>query len=95
MRMLYKYPATKETPDNHMHGDYFDYVIIEEEEAESYFEDGWHLTTTEAKKSITEDYHPPTREELELKAQELGVGFSNKTRDSTLLKKIEKALKAK
>jgi len=99
MRMLYKYPATKESPTNYMHKDYFDFIVIEEDEKESYLEDGWYLTTTEAKKSYSaesniESNHPPTREELELKAIELGIGFSDKTRDSTLLKKITKAIES-
>jgi len=99
MRMLYKYPATKKTPTNYMHKDYFDFIVIEENEKESYLEDGWYLTTTEAKKSYSaesniESNHPPTREELELKAIELGIGFSDKTRDSILLKKITKAIES-
>jgi len=97
--MLYKYPATKKSPTNYMHKDYFDFIVIEEDEKESYLEDGWYLTTTEAKKSYSaepniESNHPPTREEFELKAIELGIGFSDKTRDSTLLKKINKAIES-
>lgn len=34
----------------------------------------------------------PTREELEEKARELGIGFNGNTKDETLLKKIEEVL---
>ena len=37
-------------------------------------------------------YKPPTREELETKAKELGIGFNKNTKDETLLEKIEAAL---
>ena len=39
-----------------------------------------------------EDIPEPTREELEEKARELGIGFNGNTKDETLLKKIEEVL---
>lgn len=38
------------------------------------------------------DIPEPTREELEAKARELGIGFNGNTKDETLLKKIEEIL---
>jgi len=44
-KMLYKWPGIEE-----IHGDKFDYTIVEDEEAEDVAkEDGWFLTTDEAK----------------------------------------------
>lgn len=37
-------------------------------------------------------FEPPTREELETKAKELGIGFNKNTKDGTLLEKIEARL---
>jgi hypothetical protein len=48
-----------------------------------------------AKEPIIEEVDedsPPTREELEAKAKELGIGFNKNTKDETLLEKIEAAL---
>ena len=39
-----------------------------------------------------DDDAPPTRDELEAKARELGVKFDGRTSDKTLLSKIEAAL---
>lgn len=33
-----------------MHGDHFDYIIVNENEVETTLKDGWSLTTDEAKK---------------------------------------------
>lgn len=41
---------------------------------------------------LDDDIPEPTREELEAKARELGIGFNGNTKDETLLKKIEDAL---
>lgn len=47
--------------------------------------------TTDDPKSDPE-LEPPTREELEAKARELGISFNGNTKDETLLKKINEAL---
>jgi cobalamin biosynthesis protein CbiG len=39
-----------------------------------------------------EDLLPPTREEMESKARELGISFNKRTSDAKLLERIEKAL---
>ncbi len=44
--MLYKFPGAHE-----MHGDKFDYVIVDEDEIAQAKKDGWHLTTTGAKEA--------------------------------------------
>lgn len=33
-------------------------------------------------------YRPPTRQEMEVKAKELGIAFNSRTKDETLLEKI-------
>jgi hypothetical protein len=42
--------------------------------------------------SVPDDNAPPTREELEAKATELGIEFDGRHKDSTLMKKIDDAL---
>lgn len=48
--MLYKYPGSTE-----IHGDNFDFIIVdaEEGEVEQALADGWFMTTTEAKEAAT------------------------------------------
>jgi len=69
---------------------------------------GWHETLPEAcapklapvpvapaaPAVIPSDDAPPTRAELEAKADELGVKFDGRTPDATLARKIADALKA-
>ena len=70
--MLYKHPGAHE-----MHGDKFDYIVVDEQDVDQAKKDGWHLTTTEAKaktkapaktgkekggKEETEDELPPRLE---------------------------------
>jgi hypothetical protein len=72
--------------------------------------DGWHPTVPQAVEawrspvqapvpaasaSVPDDDAPPTREELEAKATELGITVHHKHSDSTLMKKIEDALSLK
>lgn len=44
---------------------------------------------------IASDDLPPTREEIEAKATELGLKFDGRTSDAKLLERIDEALKAK
>lgn len=120
--MLYKHPGPHE-----MHGDHFDYTIVdanEEGAIDQAIADGWHLTTDEAKGVAKEvdpettrafpdsdvDFRtiadvdretkeenaklnaPPTREELELKANELGIKFAANISDEKLAVKIHEHL---
>lgn len=41
----------------------------------------------------SEDYLPPTRDELEQKANELGIKFDGRTTDRKLIEKIEEVLR--
>ena len=50
------------------------------------------LQTAPAPASVPDDDAPPTREELEAKATELGIEFDGRHKDSTLMKKIDDAL---
>ena len=88
--MLYKCPGPHE-----IHGGHFDYTIVDADEegaVEAAQADGWHLTTTEAKeagdaakaKREAELNAPPTRAELEAKANELGLKFNDKMSDKKL-----------
>ncbi len=95
-QMLYKHPGKHK-----LHGDMFDYIIVEEDEIEDTIAKGWSLTTTEAKSFVNEDMDlrdpaventPPTRAEMETKAKELGIRFPANTKDATLLKKINEKL---
>lgn len=95
--MVYKCPGPHE-----IHGGNFDYKIVDaavEGEVEKAQEEGWHLTTTDAKeaheaakKGPTSDDAPPTREEMEAKAKELGLVFPANISDAKLLEKIDAKL---
>ena len=90
--MLYRYPGKHD-----IHGDKFDYVIVEDDKLEETLENAWYRTTAEAKEKSPLNVHPPadsapTREELEIKATELGIKFRSNTKDETLSKKIQEAL---
>ena len=68
---------------------------------------GWHATKDEARgvlkaeeiietaeelESLIDEVSPPTRAELEAKAEELGIGFNSRTRDEVLTQRIADAL---
>ena len=42
--MLYKHPGPHE-----IHGNHFDYIIVDDDDVKATIADGWALTTTEAK----------------------------------------------
>lgn len=82
-------------------GGTFDYKrIVNEDQLTDALADGWFLTLVEATQPAAADLAevapnddaPPTREELETKARELGIKFDGRTSDKTLLSKIEAAL---
>ena len=52
---------------------------------------GWSPSWEKAV-GIEDDVSPPTREELEAKATELGVKFNARTKDETLAERIKEAL---
>ena len=82
-------------------GGTFDYKrIVNESELAAALADGWFPTLVEATQPAAvdptevppDDDAPPTREELETKARELGIKFDGRTSDKALLAKIEAAL---
>lgn len=90
--MLYKHGG-----EHKIHGSNFDYVIVDaaiDGEIERHLEDGWHMTTHEAKEAAGEldDNDPITRSELEAKATELDIKFDGRTSDKKLLILINQKL---
>jgi hypothetical protein len=87
--MFYKAPGPYD-----IHGGHFDYTIIDADEdgaVEQALADGWFATTTEAKEARAEASlreaalnAPATRAELEAKATELGIKFTDRTSDKKL-----------
>ena len=82
-------------------GGTFDYKrIINEGQLAAALADGWFLTLVEATQPAAADLAevapnddaPPTREELEAKARELGVKFDGRTSDKALAAKIQSTL---
>lgn len=62
--------------------------VANDEEKDAALADGWFLTVPEALAGKAEDNSVPTREELELKATELGIKFDGRTTDAKLGKLI-------
>lgn len=100
--MVYRYPGNKALGYKH-DGDLYDHKVVdqfaeegEESELDAALADGWFPSPAEAKAGVVDetgdDTTPPTREELEAKATELGIEFTKRTKDETLLEKIEAAL---
>lgn len=80
----------------------FDTLIVKDaDEQTAAHAEGWCVTTTGAKgkkpkveKAIEADDTPPTRDELEQKAKQLGIKFDGRTSSKTLTAQIAEALKA-
>jgi hypothetical protein len=96
--MLYKAGGPHE-----IHGGKFDTLIVEDaSEHQAAQDDGWHLTTTEAKEAAekpaepasTTDGAPLSRAELEQKAKELEITFSPNISDKKLAERIQEKLQA-
>jgi len=71
----------------------FDYRGIDDAGAlKAALADGWHLSLPEAIAGdaieAIDDVSPATREELEQKARELGIGFNARTTDAVLAQRI-------
>lgn len=76
--------------------------IFADKDLPSALADGWVKTLAETVKLVQanpvepvepEDNSPPSREELELKATDLGIKFDGRTSDKKLLALIEEDLK--
>lgn len=95
MRMVYKYPSiTRQNviveviEDNKILKETFDYKIIEDDSAPT---EMWSFNAQSAYDKL--DNNLPTREELEQKANELGIKYRSYIKDEVLLSKINEALK--
>ena len=80
-------------------GQTYEYIgVMDEAELAGRLEAGWSLSLVDAVdrangvEAEPDDNSPVTREELELKATELGIKFDGRTSDAGLLKKIDAAL---
>ena len=83
-------------------GGTFDYKrIVNEDQLAAALANGWFLTLVEATQPaaidpsevLPDDDAPPTREELETKARELGLKFDGRTSDKALAAKIQSTLR--
>lgn len=100
--MLYRSPGSHE-----LHGVMVDYVTVDASEVPEMLAAGWSLNPLEASyvardieafKRITDTMEklpkewPPTREEMEAKASDLGIRFDGRTSDKKLGALISAAL---
>lgn len=94
--MVYKVPGKHVRP----HGTYDFEGVNNAEELQAKLKDGWFSSLSEAidsKETIVEakesdDIAPPTRQELEEKATELGIKFDGRFSDKKIAQLIEDAL---
>ena len=93
--LVYRCPGTNQRPG----GTYSYRQIANDDELADALADGWFATLPEAiigkPAAIEEDASdnaPPTREEMEAKATELGVRFDGRTSDKALRDRIAAAL---
>lgn len=74
------------------------YQLVEDEkEFKSAINNGWFENVPDAKnitsvETIPDNNAPPTREEMEIQAKELGIKFDGRTSDAKLLNLINEAL---
>jgi hypothetical protein len=88
--LMYRVPGAHTGPN----GTTFDYIGVRNEgQYDERLAQGWHpsLEAALGHEQIDET-SPPTRDELEAKAKELGVRFNKRTSDAVLLQRIEDAL---
>lgn len=88
---LYKCPG----PFVHMGMKYRYVGCADEKEYARLTAEGWVADLEEAagkKPKPVDDVSPPTRDELERKASELGIAFDGRTSDKKLASKIDEAL---
>jgi len=104
--MSYPRVVFKNGGPHQRHGGSYDQMIVADDtELMKAMDDGWfftlpeaiegkHAEKTEKKIESADEYKPITRDELEMKAKELGIKFDGRTSDLKLIDKIEEALKA-
>jgi hypothetical protein len=86
-------------------GGTFAYKGVDDQRAfDAAIADGWHpdmpsavgsvriVQAAEALEAALDDVSPATRDELETKAKELGIGFNSRTSDTVLAQRIAGAL---
>lgn len=82
--------------DHHRAGGTYAYKgVSEQAQLVGALSEGWYLTLPEAiagKIAQAEDDSAPTREEMAIKAVELGIKFDGRTTDKALAEKITAAL---
>ena len=102
--IVYKTPGIHGGPD----GSTFDYMGVDDAGAlDAAIKAGWRLTLPEAIAGVKakaviqevieaqeaiDDVSPATRDELEHKAKELGIGFNARTSDTVLAQRIAGAI---
>lgn len=76
-------------------GSYSSMLVEDDKELKEALNRGWFYSLPEAIEGVhsEESNAPPTREELEKKANELGIKFDGRTNDAKLMAKIEEAIK--
>lgn len=86
--MLYKAPGRHKIGKK-----YYDYIVVDAELVDAELKNGWFRTPAEADAGdIILDDEPPTRGELEIKADELGIDYDGRTSDRLLLERISEKL---
>jgi hypothetical protein len=68
------------------------YKRIVVQDPEPYLNDGWYLSIADHQEPVAVQ-EPPTREELKLKADELGLCYDKRISSKKLLELINEALK--
>lgn len=93
-RLVYRCPGNIQRAG----GTYDHKPVADDDENSAALADGWFATLPEAIEGKSVDAQakeydaPPTREELETKAKELGIKFDGRTTDAKLGKLIDEAL---
>jgi len=93
--MVYRTPG----PHRAQNGGTFGYLGVNDaDEMQAALADGWYLTVDAAFAALeavieevteaVDDVSPATRDELEQKARELGIGFNARTTDAVLAQRI-------
>lgn len=102
--LMYRVPGPHKRP----HGVTYDIVgAKDQEEFARHLDAGWHpslddalapqkaaavIEKAEDLEAAIDEISPPTRDELETKAKELGVSFNARTKDEVLLARISEKL---
>ena len=100
--MLYKHPGIHE-----IHGNKFNYIVVDDDQIEDTIADGWHLTTTDAlgkeaaedeaaeDEALTSDIiESMTREELKALAVKINLdGYYSRMSTEDLIEELNKASK--